>query len=133
MKRYGIWAVGDNVHREIREEQDGEWVQASDAEAEIEKARREGIREGLADWERHVETARAEKRRIVQDLEDWLRANPAGAYWRMIDHIRGKPPEPKPLERLVKYDEGEPWEITEKDVDKINALVDAVNELRAKK
>lgn len=135
MKQY---RVGDCVNRDAR------FVMLADDEAEIEKARNEGFEKGLAvkmelnqgplATIRGVEErARADEReRIVQYIDKMLEGDDQGYAVREIVHnrllgfIRGKPQEPKPLEKI--RDVYNPDAVG----DSINALVDAVNELRSK-
>jgi len=132
------------------EDENGIWVLAHDAEAEIEKARREGYAAAFNDGKAY---ARGDERTIRADERERIFRILAGRGWgeALTDIIaimnepksekaayeaaQGKmdrwfwstyyPSEPKPLEKL-------PEELSSVYADKINALVDAVNEIRSK-
>ena len=116
------------------------WVMCEDAEAEIEKARREGRDEVLQSrlsehWpnvqKRLEESARADERERIRAeykrlREDHLAAEAAELAMGEIETAQ----KPKPLEKL---EHGADFEtglgLSREGVAKLNALVDAVNDL----
>ena len=108
-----------------------------DAEAELEKARREGHMQGMKDSDLPSEAQiRADERgRIARSLDE-LHANFLRQWQRRsfirrcITRIKSRPAQdPKPLEKLTGLSFGDFRSMCEH----INDLVDAVNELRARK
>ena len=116
----------------------GEWVRYADAEAEIEKARRQGAIEQEAKCEAVTETIRADEQgRIASVLRQWIHDNSHKPDWieglsdalKIVLHqdadYRKEPwyrpvQEPKPLEKL-------PDEASRHDQRRLlNELVDAV-------
>jgi hypothetical protein len=103
----------------VKRRDTGEWVKYTDAEAEIEKARAD------------------ERERIVRELEETYIKSSTNVFERgyitavrhVIERIKSRPAqEPKPLEKLGSDD----FLVGGHAGPKINALVDAVNELRSK-
>ena len=104
------------------------WVMCEDAEANIEKARREGMATQMQICEHHVETARADERERIVQIIKGLYSNRGTVtthqLHEILDCIASLPPqEPKPLER---FGPNEIWQPAER---KLNALVDVVNDL----
>jgi len=136
----------------------GEYVLHREAEAEIEKARREerdlGRRDAMSEWTPYVTDLQAkaradERERIAKhadDMANLMNTIEWRTIWREVAQYcrtrdESKPPDtkltftredieratnPKPLERVT-FPEG--YNL----MNAVNALVDAVNELRAKK
>jgi hypothetical protein len=128
MKHY---RVGDLVNI------DAKVVMLADAEAEIEKARQEGIDTawGKNGLDGIREKARADEReRMVNTVSHWWTAKgwDPSCFTMLTDFIRsrGKPQESKPLERLptIVHSLGQEHEACV--VDKINSLIDAFNDLQ---
>jgi hypothetical protein len=128
MKRY---MIPDSLGS-ARESSIGGWVTASDAEAEIEKARREA----LTFTAESMAVARAEEREsIIKDLESQQGGR---GFILAIDRIKSRSggSQSKPLRKLMYGPTiqvpGIPSDaviLCEADIAAINALVDAVNKL----
>ena len=118
------------------------FVLKKDAEAEIEKARRESYENGTSDVIRRMEEARAKERESILAFarsENLSNGEPGyfGEGWRksrnlIINFIKSRSggSQSKPIQKIS-------WEATWEHTDswvvkKFNELIDAVNELRAK-
>jgi hypothetical protein len=101
------------------------------SDAEIEKARREGREEREALRQEHIEAIRADEReRIAIAVKDRFPLWDSGCMADLVAFIRaGKPPEPKPLEKVQMVRSLSGWQ--DYVTTTVNALVDAVNELRS--
>ena len=127
MKRFDFGKV--KAYPTWGEQDGGAWVLYSDAEAEIEKARREGVATQMQICEHHVETARAEERKRIVQIIKGLYSNRGTVtthqLHEILDCIASLPPQdPKPLEKIEAGVYTDAYVINA-----INALVDAVNDL----
>jgi len=112
---------------------EGEWVRFSDAEAEIEKAWKQGQMECADEVYRNGVDIRADEReRLRKAIFDGIEREGLSITHYMENILKEaffpKPPAPKPLEKLTIPEQERGITLTHSSLRKINAAIEALNE-----